>query len=214
MAEWIVPVSIPFHQGDAFGGRGGEHKGDDLAVPVGTPVLASAAGIVTKAELAGTYGNLIEIKHPNGDLTRYAHLSQFDVTPRSPVAQGQQIGLSGGQKGAAGAGNSTGPHLHTEHIVNGVRVDPAPFWSGTVADTPKQPSTPLDVFGQLGQTLNYLSQPTTWIRIGLFTGGIALIIIVLVKLLASSGAAKTIVETTKKVGAVAVTKNPAAAAAV
>jgi murein DD-endopeptidase MepM/ murein hydrolase activator NlpD len=93
------------------------HGGIDYKMPVGTPVLAAADGIVetvtTQSGGARSYGNYIVLKH-DGFFTYYAHLSKFSVKVGDVVRQGQMIGLSGGAKGAPGAGSSTGPHLHFE----------------------------------------------------------------------------------------------------
>jgi len=91
------------------------HYGIDVAAPVGTPVYAAAAGRVTYADWAGTYGRLVIIDHGNGIETRYAHLSQILVKVGDQVQRGQRIALVGN------TGNSTGPHLHFE-----VRVDDDP----------------------------------------------------------------------------------------
>lgn len=84
------------------------HKGTDYGCPSGTPIVASADGIVEFAEYQDGYGNVIYLKHPSGWETRYAHLSVMQVRPGQQVKQGQQIALSG----ATGIG--TGPHLHHE----------------------------------------------------------------------------------------------------
>lgn len=111
------PISSPF--GKIRSGR--PHLGVDYGVPVGTPVYAVDAGTVIRAaENPGNYGNLIIISHGVVDgqhrYSLYGHLSQFDVKYGDQVARGQQIGESGGRKGAPGAGRSTGPHLHFELI--------------------------------------------------------------------------------------------------
>jgi murein DD-endopeptidase MepM/ murein hydrolase activator NlpD len=104
-----------------FGWRWGKvHKGIDIASSVGTPVWAAASGVV---EFAGWddsgYGNMIDIRHPDGFLTRYAHLSDIYAQQGSVVNQSQVIGAVGN------TGNSTGPHLHFEIIpLSGVAVNP------------------------------------------------------------------------------------------
>ncbi|HUJ59765.1 MAG TPA: M23 family metallopeptidase, partial [Kofleriaceae bacterium] len=97
------------------------HPGFDLAAPTGTPVSAAAAGTVTHAGPAGTYGNLITVRHANGFETRYAHLSSVDVHVGDQVQVGQEIGKVGT------TGYSTGPHLHFEVRHDGATVDPAPL---------------------------------------------------------------------------------------
>lgn len=94
------------------------HTGVDWATSTGTPVYASSAGTVTRAGWLGTYGYVVFIDHPDGKQTRYAHLSRVQVSVGQKVKQGDRIALSGN------TGNSTGPHLHFEMLVNGVRVDP------------------------------------------------------------------------------------------
>ena len=87
------------------------NNGCDLANKIGSPVLASATGVVTVAKSGGYnfgYGNYIKIKHPNGTETIYGHLSRVDVSVGQSVSRGEQIGAVGS------TGNSTGPHLHFE----------------------------------------------------------------------------------------------------
>jgi murein DD-endopeptidase MepM/ murein hydrolase activator NlpD len=105
--------------------HGGEvnHPGFDLAAPVGTEVSAAAPGTVTHAGPAGTYGNLVTVRHANGFETRYAHLSAVDVQVGDTVQVGQDVGKVGT------TGYSTGPHLHFEVRRDGQAIDPAPFLS-------------------------------------------------------------------------------------
>ncbi len=91
------------------------HQGIDIAVPMGTPVKAVLDGVVNYIGFNHPKaGNYIDIKHPNGDLTRYLHLSDVQVEKGQEVSKGDVIGLSGGKPGTYGAGTSTGPHLHWE----------------------------------------------------------------------------------------------------
>jgi peptidoglycan hydrolase FlgJ len=103
--------------------HGGEmkHPGFDLAAPTGTKVSAAAEGTVTHAGPAGTYGNLVTIKHASGYETRYAHLSAVSVHVGDQVAPGTPIGAVGT------TGYSTGPHLHFEVRHDGQTIDPAPL---------------------------------------------------------------------------------------
>lgn len=116
--------------GGAVTGRFGEqrpghrHGGIDLAVPVGTDVMAAAGGTVIEAGVLGDYGNVIIINHGRGTITRYAHLSSILAKKGDVVEGGQVIALSGGARGAAGSGNSQGPHLHYEVRRGGKAVDP------------------------------------------------------------------------------------------
>lgn len=95
------------------------HKGVDLAAPIGTPVVAAAPGTVTRAERAGTYGNLVTVRHANGFETRYAHLSAIDVTEGQQIQAGQAVGKVGS------TGNSALPHLHFEVRHGEQAIDPA-----------------------------------------------------------------------------------------
>lgn len=94
------------------------HTGIDYAVKVGTPIVAAGAGVVTETGLHRQYGNYVIIRHGSRS-TLYAHLSKILVNKGEKVVAGQQIALSGGKKGAQGAGTSTGPHLHFEVRANG-----------------------------------------------------------------------------------------------
>ncbi|WP_204106666.1 MULTISPECIES: peptidoglycan DD-metalloendopeptidase family protein [Spirulina sp. CCY15215] len=93
-----------------YGPRWGRmHKGIDIAAPTGTPIYAAGSGEVVSAGWnSGGYGNLVDIRHPDGSLTRYAHNSKIIVRQGERVEQGQQISLMGS------TGFSTGPHLHFE----------------------------------------------------------------------------------------------------
>lgn len=96
------------------------HKGVDIAAPQGTSVYTTAEGRVVRAGFqAGGYGNFIEIKHPNGLSSVYAHLSRVDVQVGQAVSSDDRIGLVGS------TGYSTGPHLHFEVRRNGAQVNPA-----------------------------------------------------------------------------------------
>ena len=95
------------------------HNGLDFAVPMGTPIKASAAGTVVQAEFAGHSGFRVEIDHGNGLHTSYNHNSALKVKVGQKVERGDVVSLSGS------TGNSTGPHLHLEVIVNGKWVNPA-----------------------------------------------------------------------------------------
>ncbi|MBI5887641.1 MAG: peptidoglycan DD-metalloendopeptidase family protein [Deltaproteobacteria bacterium] len=96
------------------------HHGIDYAAPTGTPVEASGSGRVVSAGWKSGYGNFIELKHPNGYVTGYGHLSRIGkgVSPGRAVEQGEVIGYVGS------TGISTGPHLHYEIKVNGSLINP------------------------------------------------------------------------------------------
>lgn len=117
------PITGSFGERRAGRRPGYRHGGIDIAVPVGTPVKAAAAGTVIEAGTLPGFGNVVVIDHGGGTITRYAHLSKISAR-QGAVAQGQLIGLSGGARGAAGSGNSTGPHLHYEVRQGGRAVDP------------------------------------------------------------------------------------------
>lgn len=95
------------------------HQGTDYAAGAGTPVMAAGDGVVLRAGWAGSYGNLVELRHLNGITTRYAHLRGFARTTRrgTRVGQGQVIGYVGA------TGLVSGPHLHYEFRMNGVAKD-------------------------------------------------------------------------------------------
>ena len=112
-----------------FGMRDGKmHNGNDYTKPPGTPISLIQSGTVTVANMnydPGGWGALIEIKHKDGSLSRYAHMSKINVGVGKNVEAGQVIGNTGGAAGAPGSGNSTGPHLHFEYLPAGSgQVDP------------------------------------------------------------------------------------------
>lgn len=106
---------------DPFVGTARMHAGVDIPGPTGTPIYATADGIVAHADRKGAYGNLVEIDHGKGIATRYGHLSKLLVQPGARVSRGQLIGLMGS------TGRSTGPHLHYEVRIDGHAVNPVPF---------------------------------------------------------------------------------------
>ncbi|MGA4552724.1 M23 family metallopeptidase [Methylorubrum aminovorans] len=105
----------PFTRGYAL------HTGVDMRVETGTPVQATAAGRVTAAEYAGGYGNMVEVDHGRGLVTRYAHLSGTAVSVGQRVEAGTVVGFAGS------TGRSTGSHLHYETRIDGEPVDPQRF---------------------------------------------------------------------------------------
>jgi len=96
------------------------HEGIDYGAPAGARVEATASGIVARAGFAGDYGRLVELRHPQGIRTRYAHLSSIapGVRPGAQVTQGQVIGRVGS------SGLATGPHLHYEFLQDGRHRNP------------------------------------------------------------------------------------------
>ena len=117
-----LQVTSPFGPRiDPFFGRPALHPGIDLRQTYGSPVFATAAGKVTIAAPDGGYGNLVEIDHGNGLVTRYGHLSAILVTDGQTVEAGDVVGRLGS------TGRSTGPHLHYEVRIDGEPVDPMRF---------------------------------------------------------------------------------------
>ena len=106
---------------DPFRGTAAMHAGVDIPGTVGTPIYATADGIISHAGRQGGYGNLVQINHGRGIETRYGHLSKILVADNSRVRRGQMIGLMGS------TGRSTGSHLHYEVRVDGKAVNPVPF---------------------------------------------------------------------------------------
>ena len=101
------------------------HNGVDLAAPTGTPVYATADGIVGRADWFSSYGLYISIDHGGEIETRYAHLSRLAVAAGDRVEAGDVIGYVGS------TGRSTGPHLHYEVRIDGVAVNPIPYMQET-----------------------------------------------------------------------------------
>lgn len=126
-----IPTSMPAavglmssgfgYRSDPFNGGAAMHAGLDFKGPIGTPILAAADGKVSFAGWQGGYGNCIEITHANGLVTRYAHMSGFNVSLGQKVSRGSQIGRMGS------TGRSTGPHLHFEVRLNGAAINPRKF---------------------------------------------------------------------------------------
>ncbi len=110
------------------------HKGVDIAAPMGTPVLATADGVVMRRGVDGGYGRFVEVAHAGGMNSLYGHLSRFEARPGERVKQGQPIGLMGS------TGSSTGAHVHFEvHDAEGRALNPQMFIGrsfATLADLP------------------------------------------------------------------------------
>ena len=118
----VLMLSSSFgYRSDPFTGAGAMHAGLDFPGPLGTPIVAAAPGRVTFVGQKSGYGNVVEVDHGQGILTRYAHLSGFTTAVGSQVAAGQQIAKMGS------TGRSTGSHLHFEVRLNGVAVNPRRF---------------------------------------------------------------------------------------
>jgi murein DD-endopeptidase MepM/ murein hydrolase activator NlpD len=104
-----------------FSHRASFHHGIDLSLRIGSKVMATGEGIVTRVAYNRTYGKLVDIEHIPGLVTRYAHLTEARVRAGQRVRRGQVIALSGS------TGRSTGPHLHYEVIHKGRARNPLPF---------------------------------------------------------------------------------------
>jgi len=127
----LLPTSLPVKEaelGSSFGVRNDPiaglramHEGIDFNAEVGTPVLAAADGVVLAAAFHPEFGNVIDIDHGEGLLSRYAHLSRMDVKAGALLKRGELIGAVGT------TGRSTGPHLHFEVRQQGVAQNPALF---------------------------------------------------------------------------------------
>ena len=102
-------------------GASTNHKGIDFAAATGTPIYAAAAGTVISAGYAGNAGNLLVISHGNGLLTYYMHCNAIYVSAGQKVSKGQNVAAVGT------TGNSTGPHLHFQVMLNGTPVNPANY---------------------------------------------------------------------------------------
>jgi murein DD-endopeptidase MepM/ murein hydrolase activator NlpD len=122
----VLPLSGDFLLSSTFGGRADPlthlpsmHEGIDFVAPIGTPVLATADGVVLRAEYTGAYGNMVEVAHADGFVTRYAHLKTIEVKPQDVLQRHDVVGTLGN------TGRSTGPHLHYEVIFKGRAMHPA-----------------------------------------------------------------------------------------
>nr|WP_319948782.1 DUF5930 domain-containing protein [uncultured Shimia sp.] len=121
-APFANPLKSAFRYTSGFGMRWGRmHKGTDFAARHGTPIYATAEGVVVHADWLSGYGRLIKIKHEFGIETRYAHLAKIRVKVGQRVSRGDRIGDMGN------SGRSTGTHLHYEVRVNGRAVNPMTF---------------------------------------------------------------------------------------
>lgn len=115
-------ISSPFGlRVDPISGEMKIHEGIDISSEYGSPVYATASGIVTRAEYEEGYGNLVEIKHSDTITTRYGHNSVLLVSQGQSVEKGSVIALIGS------TGYSTGPHCHYEVRISGKAVNPLPF---------------------------------------------------------------------------------------
>lgn len=115
----MIPLSQSFRYTSGFGPRWGRmHSGTDFAGAHGSPIRATADGVVTHAGRAGAYGNLVKIQHAYGYETRYAHASKIYVKVGQRVSRGDKIAAMGN------TGRSTGTHLHYEIRIGGKAINP------------------------------------------------------------------------------------------
>ena len=113
------PITGRFgYRSDPFTGQRSYHPAIDISTDYGQPVVATADGIITSAERSGAYGNLIKIDHGFNRVTRYGHLSKFEIAVGDQVKRGQVIGLAGA------TGRATGSHVHYEVSVANRAVNP------------------------------------------------------------------------------------------
>ena len=123
----LRPVNVGFVSSrfgwrmDPISGRRAMHRGVDYSARLGTPVYATADGVVTYSGVEQTYGNVVEISHPAGFVTRYAHMQRRLVQKGQRITRGDVIGRVGS------TGRSTFSHLHYEIEQEGERVDPLRF---------------------------------------------------------------------------------------
>jgi murein DD-endopeptidase MepM/ murein hydrolase activator NlpD len=136
---WPVDGRLQGHFGrrtDPFSGEGAVHKGVDISAPTGTPVRASADGVVLYATWLGGYGRMILVDHGSGYQTLYAHLSRFAVVPGQEIRQSELVGYVGA------TGRVTAPHLHYEVRYNGIPRNPSRFLSQHLARQPERREFP------------------------------------------------------------------------
>ncbi|SFO87924.1 M23 family metallopeptidase [Amycolatopsis rubida] len=120
-AGWVVPTRGRCSSG--FGPRGGEfHRGQDIAAPVGTPIVAASTGRVVSSGPANGYGLWVRIQHAGGVITTYGHNNRNLVAVGQTVQAGQPIAEVGNR------GESTGPHLHFQVEPGGQPTDPVAFY--------------------------------------------------------------------------------------
>ncbi|MEO0095446.1 MAG: M23 family metallopeptidase [candidate division WOR-3 bacterium] len=122
----IAPVNGWFMRGfgyafDPFVGTMRMHEGIDIAAPVGTPVIASADGVVEKIQFKKDFGLVVEIRHSEGFETIYAHCQNPTVKQGQSIKRGDTIAYVGS------SGKTTGPHLHYEIRINGIPIDPLDY---------------------------------------------------------------------------------------
>lgn len=135
----ILPASWPVmgrlgdgygHRSDPFSGEGAMHTGVDIATTYGTPVKATADGIVRHASWFAGYGRCVIVDHGNGYETLYGHLSKIDAIEGQEIRQGEELGRVGS------SGKSTGAHLHYEVRMHHTPINPYRFLQRSAAIKP------------------------------------------------------------------------------
>lgn len=131
LKESVSPKGQPVKRGwisskygwrvNPFGGNREFHKGVDIAAVEGSKIVAVGGGVVTWSGVRYGYGNMVEVTHGDGFITRYAHNKSNTVKEGQAVKKGDQLGWVGS------TGRSTGPHIHFEVVKDGKRIDPAKF---------------------------------------------------------------------------------------
>ena len=117
---FVFPIWDEYKLGSPFG-DGRSHKGYDILAAKGTPIHVAKSGTVIRASWYSGYGYCVDVDHGNGIVTRYGHASEFCCSVGQTVSAGEVIAKVGS------TGNSSGNHVHFEVIINGNRVDPAPY---------------------------------------------------------------------------------------
>ncbi|TCC58928.1 M23 family metallopeptidase [Kribbella pittospori] len=125
-APKIVLPTTGYHLTARFDQAGGRwahnHTGLDFAAPMGTPVRSVMAGEVIQADYEGAYGRQVKVRHADGTVTSYSHMSEFDVSVGDSVSAGSKVGAIGM------TGNTTGPHVHFEVLPGGGSpINPEPW---------------------------------------------------------------------------------------
>lgn len=176
----------------------GYHTGVDIACANGSPIRAVADGTITSARWNGAYGNQIKQSVGGGEVW-YNHLSSMGVKAGDGVSAGSILGTLGT------TGQSTGPHLHLEVRVNGNDVDPMPYLSGSkvipagTGNAEQVIANPLDAIKGVGKFFDLLTDPITWLRVGMFMGGGVLLLLAFVGLAKTKALGKAAGQSVRKV---------------
>lgn len=200
---WVWPtvcktISQPYGRKNARYVKG-YHTGLDIACANGSPIRAVADGKITAAGWNGPYGNQVKQSVGGGEVW-YNHLSRIEVKKGDGVSAGSVLGRLGT------TGQSTGPHLHLEVRVGGKDVDPMPYLSGgkvipagDSGSVQQVGLNPLDAIKGVGKFFDMLTDPVTWLRVGMFTGGGVLILMAFVGLAKTKALGKAAGQTVSKV---------------